>query len=563
VLPSRPDVNALRALLPLSLTLVACAGSPATRSATESARSARARRTSTWTGTVRFESRQPTATGASTAVTLRPARFVEVALVAGDGGTLATGHTDATGQFSLAGPRDAAAVEVRARLEDRGITLSVSPDPDGAEVHTLRVPVTSPRTPLEVTASDANPQGYAGAFHILDTAWTGLDAVRRWTGRTLPPLAVYWGRGVTTEWSYYRGERPARSGRYMLELLGGRPGQQATTDTDEHDEAIVLHEVGHFVMDMLSSNSSTGGSHPEGFLIDPGLAWEEGRATWFATAVRADPRYEDTIGIEGAGELRVNHNLEQGSRGPRGIGAESSVADVLWDLADGADGLPDADDDGVALGPAAVLQAMTTFRDEPGAYPSLGTFLRRIVTPAGQPGAAPNGGAPLLSRDALLAMLRRTREPVELVPATDAEDWPTNLAVPGRATGKVDGLTDPAPSGGRPRPANGFDALTVYRVHIPARAWLFVELLIEGPGTPQSRTDLDLELRDRRGEILTSARGTESRETLGRLLDAGYYYVYVRDGGRGNRALYELRTRTRVLGAPPDAPAAPTNAAAP
>ncbi len=550
------------ALLPLSLVaLTACAASPSSRSTADRAR--RARQVS-WTGAVQFETRQPTPTGASRATALRPARFVEVALVDAGGATLATGHTDATGRFTLPGPRDAAAVEIRARLEDRGITLSVSPDPDGQAVHTLRVPVTSPRAPLEVTATDANPAGYAGAFHILDTAYTGLDAVRRWTGRTLPPLAVYWGRGITTEWSYYRGERPARSGRYMLELLGGRRGQQTTTDTDEHDEAIVLHEVGHFVMDMLSSNSSTGGSHPSGYLLDPGLAWEEGRATWFATAVRGDPRYEDTIGIEGTGELRVNHNLERNATPPRGIGSESSVADVLWDLSDGVEGQPDEDHDGVALGPAAVLQAMATFHDEPGAYPSLGTFLRRIVTPAGQPGAAPDGRGPLLSREELAAMLGRVREPVEMVPTGDDDDWPRQLAVPGRVIGRVDGLTNPAPSGGRARPENGFDALTVYRVHMAARGWFFAELLIEGPGTQPSRTDLDLELRDGRGEMLTSSRGTEARETVGRLLDPGYYYVYVRDGGRGNRAQYELRTRTRPLpgtAAPPAATAA--TAAAP
>jgi len=548
-----------RAALALAfVSLTACAASPAARTA-DAARAAR-RRQATWTGTVRFEARSTTPTGASRATTLHPARFVEIALVDATGATVATGHTDGDGAFRLEGPRAVAAVEVRARLEDRGITLAVSPDPDAQAVHTLRVPVTSPRTPLEVTASDANPEGYAGAFHILDTTYRGLDAVRRWTGRTLPPLSVYWGRGITTEWSYYRGERPARSGRYMLELLGGRRGQQSTTDTDEHDEAIILHEVGHFVMDMLSSNSSTGGSHPSGSLLDPGLAWEEGRATWFAAAVRGIPLYEDTIGLEGSGELRVNHNLEANAGPPRGIGSESSVADVLWDLSDGVEGQPDTDNDGVALGPAAVLQAMTSFHDEPGAYPSLGTFLRRIVAPAGTPGAAPGDIAPLLTREALTAMLTRVHEPVDMVPVDDETDWPLNLAVPGRATGKVDGLTNPAPSGGRARPENGFDALTVYRVHMAARGWLFIELLIEGPGTQPSRTDLDLELRDRRGDILTSSRGTEARETVGRLLDPGYYFVYVRDGGRGNRAQYEIRTRTRTVG-PAPAPAA--TAAAP
>ena len=48
----------------------------------------------------------------------------------------------------------------------------------------------------------------------------------------------------------------------------------------------------------------------------------------------------------------------------------------LWDLADGTrDGLPDTDADGIALGPAAVLEAMIAHGAEEGAYPSLPSFL--------------------------------------------------------------------------------------------------------------------------------------------------------------------------------------------
>jgi hypothetical protein len=36
--------------------------------------------------------------------------------------------------------------------------------------------------------------------------------------------------------------------------------------------------------------------------------------------------------------------------------------------------------------------------------------------------------------------------------------------------------------------------------------------------------------------VITAARGTASRETLSRLLQPGWYMIYVRDGGTGNRA---------------------------
>lgn len=494
----------------------------------------------TFQGVVRYEARRPTLRGASHALESRPARFVEVVAEDSARRELSRTLTDSEGRFSLQAPARSSSLAVFAHVTREGSDVRVSPQADGAVTHALRVSHPDAGHPIEVVATDAATDGIAGAFHIADTILTGLDATRAWTAQTLPPLVVYWGRGVTTEWSFYRGERPARSGRFCLELLGGAPGRQRSTDTDEHDEGIILHELGHFVFDRLSSNSSTGGSHPGGYLIDPGLAWEEGRATWFSSAVRRDPRYQDTIGLEPEGSLRVDHDLEHPGPGARGIGNEMSVSGALWDLIDGADGYADVDHDGVAVEPAAVMRAMMTWRDQPAAYPSLGTFLRLITA----------GEAPMVRRDELVAMLQRTREPIGMIPRDDAEDWPANLAVPGVAGGKIDGLTNPAPSGGRARPQNGFDALRVYRVQMPSRGWLHLELIIDGTGRPTDHTDVDMELRDHRGEIITAARGSERRETLGRLLDAGYYYVYVRDGGQGNRANFELRTRTNLLRAP-------------
>src|SRR5690606_7351446 len=273
-------------------------------------------------------------------------------------------------------------------------------------------------TPVVVHTTDATGDG--GAFHVLDTLLTGLDAVKTWTGRSLPPLFTYRVRGGTREWSFYRGERPEGSGRYALELLGGDPGEASVSDTDEHDEAIILHELGHFVMDRLSGDSSTGGMHPTGARIDPGLAWEEGRATWFALSVLGVPLYRDTIGVEPWGRLRVDEDLEGGG-GPHtvaGLGSETSVARVLWDLTDGGDGPPDTDGDGLSIGAAPILEAMIAQAAEPGAYPSLPSFLRFLVARG------------LVERDALVAMLSRTGQPAdELLPQAEAATWPMAATV--------------------------------------------------------------------------------------------------------------------------------------
>ncbi|MAC29844.1 MAG: hypothetical protein CMH59_25755, partial [Myxococcales bacterium] len=485
-----------------------------------------------WTGRVRFEARDPTPTGASQARRVLPARFVRVRAEAPDGTPIAEARTDAEGAFRLEATEAATMLAIESTLEHEGIELAVTTDGAGTEPHVFRAPLGTPQAPIDLVVRDEHAE--AGALHILDTMLLGAQAVQAWTGETLPPFFAYWGRGVTTVWSFYTGERPAGSGRYTIELLGGEPGQQHTTDTDEHDEMIVLHEFGHFVMDRLSSDSSHGGQHPRGFQIDPGLAWEEGRATWFATMVLASPLYQDTIGIQPTGQLRVNHDLERGDeRDVRGIGSESSVAEVLWDLADGAGEIEDADEDGVALGPATLLEAMIELGRRPGAHPALPTFLRHLV----QSGR--------VEATAVKRLLALGGHPAELLPEDDTSRWPLDLAVPGKVADKIDGVSDPAPSGGPPRPSNGADAVKVYRVHLEEPARLVAMLEIFGSGRGQDREDLDLELRDIRSELLDRSAGQGRFETISRRLEPGWYLLTVRDGGRGNRVGYELRVELR------------------
>lgn len=494
------------------------------------------------TGRVRFGARTPTATGLTATEEPRPARYVELRLVDEAGTTLATTHTDAEGAFALQGP--GTALVVVAHAEHAGLSIETTHDQGGHDVHTYAVPIADASAPMDIGIRDADSE-MAGALHIVDTLLGGLEAVQRWTGVTLPAVFVYWGRGTTTDWSYYRGEVPEGSGRFCLELLGGQPGQQASTDTDEHDEAIILHELGHFVMDRISGDSSIGGMHPRGALVDPGLAWEEGRATWFATAVLGLPFYRDTIGIQGSGSgtTRVDENLET-PQSPRGLGSETSVAGILWDLSDGDApsqedaGLLDGDGDGVAIGPAAVLRAMRDQASEAGAFASIASFLRFLVR------------THVVDAPSLAAMLARTGEPADVLPPDDVSIWPVDVAVGASAHGLVDGLSDPAPSGGVARPENGFDAVRAFRVHVAERGMLDVQMVIDGSGTSSDRTDLDLELRDLRAHVLDRTIGAAQRQAVVDLVEPGDYLAYVRDAGSGNRARFEIRVALTPITSP-------------
>ena len=485
-----------------------------------------------WRGAVRFQARTPTPTGASRTMEWRPAAHVRVDALDGEGAVVGHTRTDEAGRFELEASPRARELRVVAHLRHAGWDLAVTRDAAGEVDHHYHVLLGDPTQAVDVAVPDTHEA--SGAFHILASLWRGAQAVQQWTGRPLPPFFAYWARGVTTNWSFYVGDRG--TGRYAIELLGGEAERRTVTDTDEHDEMIVLHEFGHFVMDVLSSDSSDGGQHPRGFLLVPGLAWEEARATWFAAAVSRSPLYQDTIGLEPAGRLRLSHDLERGDRTEvRGLGSESGAAEILWDLADGADGLADQDADGVALGPAQLLAAMAELGQQPGAHPAISTFLRFLVSTG------------RVRADQVKRILVLGGHPTTLLPQDDEHVWPPTLALPATVAGKIDGLSDPAPSGGPPRPLNGQDAVAVYRFEIVDPAWVSATLEIFGTGSAEDRSDLDLELRDIRAELLDSSRGESGREIVSQPLQPGWYVVYVRDGGEGNRAGYELRIEARQV----------------
>lgn len=481
-------------------------------------------------GRVTYQARHPTIQGASRALETRPARFVDVALLS-NGQVVAEGQTDAQGHFRLVGGADQ--VRVFARVRVRGHDAAISSDAGGTQTHVLTHAIDEGDAPITIAAVDET--GDAGAFHVVDTILRGLDAVQDWTGRTLPPVFAYWVRGGTREWSFYRGERPAGSGRFALELLGGDPGQQSISDTDEHDEAIILHELGHFVMDRLSSDSSVGGMHPRGARIDPGLAWEEGRASWFALAVLGEPFYRDTIGVEPWGSCRVDEDLEAGEDPVVGYASETTVTKVLWDLTD--EGREDRDEDGIALGPARILEAMIGHGAEAGAFPSLPSYLRYLV----------NHGA--VTETALTEMLQRTEVPAEeVLPPVDALPWPVDIGLLEARSGKIDGYSQPAPSGGPNLPITGFDANHTYRVRVREPGILTVRLRIIGSGRSGDHTDLDLELRTLRADLLADSRTQEPLEAVAHLVRPGWYIIKVRDGGQGNRADYVVEVEQETLG---------------
>jgi hypothetical protein len=187
------------------------------------------------------------------------------------------------------------------------------------------------------------------------------------------------------------------------------------------------------------------------------------------------------------------------------------------------------------------MRIYASFRDDATAFPGLHTMLERAVE---------------LNLVTPQQATRITRHPTDhgfSYPVPIAERWPIDLTLPGEVSGHIDGQSQPAPSGGRNIPWNGFDSIRTYRLVVPRRQVVSLHLQIDGPGTQASGTDLAQHLYTRNLQPLAHSEHETPTEEIARMLDPGTYIVMVRDGDvvpslmrygtPGNRADFVLRVR--------------------
>jgi len=300
-------------------------------------------------GTVRYEDRMVGLSGLGPPAP-RAARGVTLAVV-----------TDATGDVLAA-----------ALTADDG-SYSVQFDaPAGTMVHLLAATTSPlPARPLRVVRPDGLVHGFGGpgftpalggvqdllitdlsgeaeAFNVFDELVTGMDAVRTWLGLTdLVPLEAIWARGADIGTHFRFGGQPTI-------FVGG-----SLADDDGYDDAVVVHELGHYVEAWYTRADSSGGAHAGG-PIDPRLAWSEGFANWFGSVTRADPVYVDTF--YGGVAFSFNLDTDRSRADPAGPAEqgipEGVVGEILWDVSDA----PASDDDPMtSASPQAVLGIMRSY----------------------------------------------------------------------------------------------------------------------------------------------------------------------------------------------------------
>ncbi|QSQ19922.1 hypothetical protein JY651_32180 [Pyxidicoccus parkwayensis] len=135
--------------------------------------------------------------------------------------------------------------------------------------------------------AESEGSGAAAVFDSLRVAW--LRARERYGSAGLPVVAWL---GFGTTWSCgacFASRTVTAAGRKWAAQVW-LPGDG---DAAWWSEAMVLHELGHWVMASHGTSPEEGGPHFIGVPTFPGQAWSEGWATWFSSDARNSSRYYD------------------------------------------------------------------------------------------------------------------------------------------------------------------------------------------------------------------------------------------------------------------------------
>jgi hypothetical protein len=226
-------------------------------------------------------------------------------------------------------------------------------------------------------------------FAVLDTIYTAMQLVLSVDpGASFAPLDAFWSVNNTNSGtsididsgelttSFYSGDLDS------LFLLG-----DASVDTEEFDDHVIVHEWGHYFEDNFSRTDSVGGVHGIGDLLDSRLAFGEGWASALAGMALDDPIYCDT-GQPGTTQALLALGLEDGLYDAQGWYDEVSVLRFIHDLWDTTDGEGEGEGtDGGSIGFQPIYDTMVGPQAFTEAFTNIFSFaseLRSILPPGDQ-----------------------------------------------------------------------------------------------------------------------------------------------------------------------------------
>ncbi|MBI3892182.1 MAG: proprotein convertase P-domain-containing protein, partial [Candidatus Wallbacteria bacterium] len=297
----------------------------------------------TISGTARFEKRPVTDAGYGTSF-FSPCRFNQIEIVLTDNTVLGTSSTDASGNYSVTLPdqgQQTVFLRVYAAQQSGNFRLLVANNNTAQATHTARSQNQSLNTNLASTINiDIPVASAAGAFNIFDQGIKVQQRLFQQTGQVPPRLTFFWQQG-TADGTFFQASLNA------IFLLNG------TSDFDEYDDDVIIHETGHYVEANFSRDDSVGGQHAQSDSHqDLRVAWSEGAAYWWSGAIqnKADQRDITANGVSFF-EMETPSNASTATGGDNEVAVES----VLWDIFDDAsttDSTPGVDDDPIQISDA-------------------------------------------------------------------------------------------------------------------------------------------------------------------------------------------------------------------
>jgi hypothetical protein len=318
-----------------------------------------------------------------------------VEMVTDNGTVVASGQTDASGDYSLTvDSGQSLRVRIRAEMIRTGTPswdFRVVDNTAGNALFVVEGPSsvadgdTQVRNLLAASGWDGSaytaPRS-AAAFAILDSVYDAFNRVLDERPQTqFVPLTLHWSENNRPEegniadgdiiTSYYTRNNLGGSEIY---LLGA-----ANNDTDEYDTHVVIHEWGHYFEDRFSRSDSVGGAHSGGDRLDPRVAFSEGFGYALAGMVTDDPISRDAGGIDQAGGFQIDVEDDNAGTNPGGNlnpgwYSEGSIQLILYDLYDDvSDGV-----DSVSLGFGPLLDIFLGDFAEDSAVTSIFSFAEAL-----------------------------------------------------------------------------------------------------------------------------------------------------------------------------------------
>jgi hypothetical protein len=305
--------------------------------------------------------------GAASDVPVRGA-VVEAIDSANTTSILASTTTDADGRYSLqvtSGP--SVFIRTKAQLLRSGTpswNIRVLNNTNGNALYALDgAAMTTAGTALTANlnaGSGWNGSGYsagqrsAAPFSLLDVAYEAVNLVLTADANAVfPPLDMHWSPQNHDSDTFNPAAGEIETTQFTLDAPAGIYvlGQE-NVDTDEYDQHVIAHEMGHYMQEVFSRDDSPGGPHSPDEKLDLRVAFSEGFGNAFSGMVKGTPNYRDSFGPQQGDDFQIN--VEQNPSTATGWFSEGSVQSILYDIFDAnVDGA-----DNVSLGFGPIFQAL-------------------------------------------------------------------------------------------------------------------------------------------------------------------------------------------------------------